>query len=96
MHPKEHLPNLATIQDIKLQTLDCLKKEAFNHFDKFFNDILNSKKMNDLFKEVFGNLVQQNTSVDLDDEDVADRLADTLQRKYFEEGIKIQGNIQES
>ena len=94
-HPKEHLPNITTIEDVKSQTFDLIKKETVGRLDKFFNPILKSRLMDDLFKETFGNLMHQNTSIDLDEEDIADILADTLQKKYLEKGIVMGKRIEE-
>ena len=68
-------------------------KETLSRVEKFLDGILGSSRMNNLFKEAFGNLMQQNTTVGLDGEDVADILADTLQRKYFKEGVVMTDKI---
>ncbi len=94
-HPKEHLPSLTTIEDVRSQTIETLKNDTLDRLGKFVEGIFKSSKMNGLFKEAFGNLMQQNTSVDLDDEDIADILADTLKRKFFEKGVVITEKIQE-
>jgi len=95
-HPKEHIQTLTTIEDVKSQAFEILKNETLSRFDRYVEDILKSSRMNDLFKEALETLMQQNTTVDLDDEDVADIIADTLQRKYFEMKFSMNEKIKEN
>ncbi len=88
-HPKEHLPTLNTIENVKDKALTSIGGQIEQKFQKTLQKLLRSDQMHRLFKETFYTLMQQNTTMNLDEEDVADIVADTLARKYLPEEIPI-------
>jgi len=89
-HPKEHESTITTIENVKLQTFRVLKEDAQNQLERYLEEMMKSTKMNSFFREAFGTLMRQNTTVNFDQEDVADVLADNLKRRCFPEGVKVE------
>jgi len=89
-HPKEHISTVDTIENLKSQTFRIFQEETQNQFQSILSSILRSTELNEFFKDAFGTLIQQNTTVNLDHEDIADIIADKLKRQYFPKGIKVE------
>jgi len=76
-HPKEHLSTLTTIENVKEKAFATLETEIESKLKKTLQTILQSDQINGMFKEIFFTLMQQNTTMSLDEEDVVEKIADT-------------------